>query len=81
MMKGWREFGRKRARKTERLMERGRCIRMKHGQRGARVFDREGDGTGRSKSIVNRSPVLLQHTITYVFIVLWMHTGGLCLGQ
>lgn len=76
MMKGWWEMERKKARKRpiERQAEGGRCTRM-------RVLDREremGRDEAKAYQIV---PLLLQHTITYVFIVLWTHTSCLCRGQ
>lgn len=60
---------------TERAdREAGRCTRM-------RVSNSEremGRDEAKAYQIV---PLLLQRTITYVFIVLWTHTGCLCRGQ
>lgn len=43
-------------------------------------INRDGDGTEWSKAKAYQIvPLLSQRTITYVFIVSWMHTGCLCL--
>lgn len=47
---------------------------------GVGGMSRDGDGTEWSKAKAYQIvPLLSQRTITYVFIVSWMHTGCLCL--
>lgn len=49
-----------------------------HKDEGGEERERE---MGRDEAKAYQIVPLLRRTITYVFIVLWMHIGCLCLGQ
>lgn len=83
MMKGWgEERGRKQEKRLrERLEEGGRCMGMKQAGVERGWWTERGRWDGMKLKHTKSCPVLLQRTKTYVFIVLWMHTGRLCRGQ